>query len=144
MAVFDLIASHESRKPGLELVELLLQLKMDIVTVMAGMAFFAVQRGDVDARKLPEKVAGLIAAVLRLSNTNVLAFNDSAVLSSEAKSQTDNVRHLLIALIDDPRVAVVKLAERLVPCAMPRMAIVPCATLPRAKRWSSSRRLLAV
>ena len=114
VAVFDLIASHESRKPGLELVELLLQLKMDIVTVMAGMAFFAVQRGDVDARKLPEKVAGLIAAVLRLSNTNVLAFNDSAVLSSEAKSQTDNVRHLLIALIDDPRVAVVKLAERLV------------------------------
>ena len=114
VAVFDLIASHESRKPGLELVELLLQLKMDIVTVMAGMAFFAVQRGDVDARKLPEKVAGLIASVLRLSNTNVLAFNDSAVLSSEAKSQTDNVRHLLIALIDDPRVAVVKLAERLV------------------------------
>ena len=114
VAVFDLIAGHESRKPGLELVELLLQLKMDIVTVMAGMAFFAVQRGDVDARKLPEKVAGLIAAVLRLSNTNVLAFNDSAVLSSEAKSQTDNVRHLLIALIDDPRVAVVKLAERLV------------------------------
>ena len=114
VAVFDLIADHESRKPGLELVELLLQLKMDIVTVMAGMAFFAVQRGDVDSRKLPEKVAGLIAAVLRLSNTNVLTFNDSAVLSSEAKSQTDNVRHLLIALIDDPRVAVVKLAERVV------------------------------
>ena len=114
VAVFDLIAGHESRKPGLELVELLLQLKMDIVTVMAGMAFFAVQRGDVDTHKLPEKVAGLIAAVLRLSNTNVLAFNDSAVLSSEAKSQTDNVRHLLIALIDDPRVAVVKLAERIV------------------------------
>ena len=114
VAVFNLIASHESRKPGLELVELLLQLKMDIVTVMAGMAFFAVQRGDVEPCKLPEKVAGLIAAVLRLSNTNVLAFNDSAVLSSEAKSQTDNVRHLLVALIDDPRVAVVKLAERIV------------------------------
>ena len=114
VTVFRLIASHESRKPGLELVELLLQLKMDIVTVMAGMAFFAVQRGDVDPGELPEKVAGLIAAVLRLSNTNVLTFNDSAVLSSEAKSQADNVRHLLIALIDDPRVAVIKLAERVV------------------------------
>ena len=44
----------------------------------------------------------------------MLAHNDSAVLSSESKSQTDNVRHMLIALIDDPRVAVVKLAERVV------------------------------
>ena len=114
LAVYDCIAGRESRRLGLELVELLLPLKMDIVTVMAGMAFYAVERGEVAPAKLPAEVAGLIAAVLRLSNTNVLAFSDSALLSSEAKSQTDNVRHLLIALIDDPRVAVVRLAERLV------------------------------
>ena len=114
VGVFNLIACHESRKPGLQLVELLLQFKMDIVTVMAGMAFFAVQRGDVMPSKLPDEVSALIAAVRRLSDINVLALNDSAVLSSEAKSQTDNVRHLLIALIDDPRVAVIKLAERIV------------------------------
>lgn len=114
VAVFDLISKHDSRRPGLELVELLLQLKMDIVTVMAGMAFFAVERGDVAPGALPDEVAALLAAVQRLSNTNVLAFSDSAMLSSEAKSQTDNARHLLIALIDDPRVAVIKLAERVV------------------------------
>ena len=112
--VFGLIAAGESRQKGLHLLELLLQLKMDIVTAMAGMCLFAVQRGEVAEDELPDEVARLVAAVLRLSSVNVLAFSDAAVLSSESKTQADNVRHMLIALIDDPRVAVVKLAERIV------------------------------
>ena len=113
-ALLDLITVEESRRLGLELVELLIGLKMDIVTAMAGMTMFAVDRGEVDLEALPRDVGVLVAAVLKLSSTDVLAHNDSAVLSSESKSQTDNVRHMLIALIDDPRVAVVKLAERVV------------------------------
>ena len=112
--IFALIVDDESRKRGLEVVEQLLGLKMDVVTAIAGMAMFAVQRGDIDLERLPDEVAALVAAVLKLSSTEVLSLSDSAVLSSESKSQTDNVRHLLIALIDDPRVAVVKLAERVV------------------------------
>ena len=113
-ALQDVITVEESRRLGLELVELLIGLKMDIVTAMAGMTMFAVDRGEVDLEALPRDVGVLVAAVLKLSSTDVLAHNDSAVLSSESKSQTDNVRHMLIALIDDPRVAVVKLAERVV------------------------------
>ena len=78
------------------------------------MTMSAVERGDVDIERLPREVSTLVASVLKLASTQVLSFSDSAVLSSESKSQTDNVRHLLIALIDDPRVAVVKLAERVV------------------------------
>ena len=114
VAVFKLIEAGESRRRGLQLVELLLKLKMDIVTIMAGMCYFAVQRGEVDDAALPAQVARLVAAVLRLSSVNVLAFNDVVVLSSESKTQANNVRHMLVALIDDPRVAVVKLAERVV------------------------------
>ncbi|MCY4060675.1 MAG: HD domain-containing protein, partial [Gammaproteobacteria bacterium] len=113
-ALLVLIAGEESRRLGLELVELLIGLKMDSVTAMAGMSLFAVERGEIDLEVLPRDVGVLVAAVLKLSSTDVLALNDSAVLSSESKSQTDNVRHMLIALIDDPRVAVVKLAERVV------------------------------
>ena len=113
-ALLDLISREESRRLGLELVELLIGLKMDSVTAMAGMTLFAVERGEIDLDALPRDVGVLVAAVLKLSSTDVLAHNDSAVLSSESKSQTDNVRHLLIALIDDPRVAVIKLAERVV------------------------------
>ena len=112
--LLDLITGETSRRSGLELVELLIGLKMDSVTAMAGMTMFAAQRGEIDLDALPREVGDLVAAVLKLSSTDILAHNDSAVLSSEAKSQTDNVRHMLIALIDDPRVAVVKLAERVV------------------------------
>ena len=112
--VLDMVSAPIARKSGLMLVELLLQLRMDIVTVMAGMALFAVGRGDLAADALPKPVAGLIDAVRRLSATNVLARHDAKVLASESKTQADNVRHLLVALIDDPRVAVLKLAERVV------------------------------
>ncbi len=112
--VFDLIEDADSRRPGLALVELLLELKMDILTIMAGMTLFAVQRGTVGLDRLPKDVANVVAAVLPLSATHVLSFGDSAVHTSESKTQADNVRRMLIALIDDPRVAVLKLGERIV------------------------------
>ena len=112
--VLDLIPQGEARALGLELFELLWQLKMDVVTVTAGLCLFAVQRGELDVDALPTDVSKLVSAALRLAAVDVLAFDDSAVLASESKSQAENVRHLLIALIDDPRVAVAKLAERVV------------------------------
>ena len=112
--VLDLLPQGEARALGLELFELLWQLKMDVVTVTAGLCLFAVQRGDLDVDALPTDIAKLVSAALRLAAVDVLAFDDSAVLASESKSQAENVRHLLIALIDDPRVAVAKLAERVV------------------------------
>lgn len=112
--VLDMVTAPAARQPGLMLVELLLQLRMDIVTVMAGMSLFAVDRGDLATDVLPKQVASLVGAVRRLSATNVLARHDARVLASESKTQADNVRHLLVALIDDPRVAVLKLAERVV------------------------------
>ena len=114
VAAFDLITDTKSRQQGVLVVELLLELKTDITTLMAGMTIFSVQNGTVDIGELPKDAAGLVAAVLRLAATNVLSFSNSAVLASESKSQTDNVRSMLIALIDDPRVAVIKLAERVV------------------------------
>ena len=114
VAAFELLTEAESRQLGLAVVELLLELKMDLTTVMAGMTTFAVQRGTMEIGDLPPDTGALVSSVLPLAATNVLAFSNSAVLASESKSQTDNVRGMLIALIDDPRVAVIKLAERVV------------------------------
>ena len=114
VAAFELLTEAESRQLGLAVVELLLELKMDVTTVMAGMTTFAVQRGTMEIGDLPPDTGALVSSVLPLAATNVLAFSNSAVLASESKSQTDNVRGMLIALIDDPRVAVIKLAERVV------------------------------
>ena len=114
VAVFELLTEAGSRQLGLAVAELLLELKMDLTTVMAGMTTFAVQRGTIEVGDLPPDTGALMNSVLPLAATNVLAFSNSAVLASESKSQTDNVRGMLIALIDDPRVAVIKLAERVV------------------------------
>lgn len=114
LAVFELLTEPVSRQLGLSVVELLLELKMDITTVTAGMTTFAVQRGTLEVDQLPPDTGALVNSVLPLAATNVLAFSNSAVLTSDSKSQTDNVRGMLIALIDDPRVAVIKLAERVV------------------------------
>lgn len=135
VGLLDLLTDDASRAPGLELVELLLKLRMDFATVMAGMALFAVRNGEIDPKQLPDDVAGVIAALLPLCNTGSLSFSDPAVLSSEAKSQTDNVRHMLIALIDDPRVAVVKLAERVVALRRAREA-------PSAERCPMAREVM--
>ena len=127
VALLELLRDDDVRAPGVDLLALLLELRMDFVTAMAGMVFFAVQKGVVDPSQLPGEVAGVVAALLPLQNIHVLSLSDSAVLSSALKSQADNVRHMLIALIDDPRVAVITLAERAV-------------TLRRAKTAQPSQR----
>ena len=114
VGLLELLSDAETREAGLELLELLLRLRMDFVTVMAGMTLFAVQRDIVDASRLPEEIASVVLALLPLANIHGLSFSNVAVLSSQSKSQTDNVRHMLIALINDPRVVVIKLAERVV------------------------------
>ena len=111
---FAAVTEPEARRLGLELAELLLGLRMDAHSVMAGMALFAVNRGSLQLDRLEPEASALIDAVRRLSTTDVLAFADAPLLSSERKTQAGNVRSMLIALIDDPRVAVVKLAERVV------------------------------
>lgn len=113
-ATFAAVTEPDARTLGLELAELLLGLRMDAPSVMAGMAMFAVARESIEPSCLEPETAALIDAVRRLSATDVLAFADSPLLSSERKTQAGNVRGMLIALIDDPRVAVIKLAERVV------------------------------
>ncbi|MCY3621407.1 MAG: hypothetical protein OXH68_06805, partial [Gammaproteobacteria bacterium] len=72
-ALLDLITDEESRRLGLELVELLIGLKMDSVTAMAGMTLFAAERGEIDLDALPRDVGVLVAAVLKLSHPEVPA-----------------------------------------------------------------------
>ena len=114
---FAAVTEPTARTLGLELAELLLGLRMDAPSVMAGMTFFAATHGNLADGEAPcrdPETAALIDAVRRLATTDVLAFADSPLLSSERKTQAGNVRSMLISLIDDPRVAVIKLAERVV------------------------------
>ena len=58
--------------------------------------------------------AALTQAVLRIGRTSLLELDNSRLLTSEAKDQLENVRRMLVSLIDDPRAAIIKLSERIV------------------------------
>ena len=111
---------HDDRclEYGLEIAQLLMQLGFDTDSVVTGLLCEAAGSRLLDPAMVGDCVgrgiAGQLEALLRVSSTHVYKLSSSPMLRSQAEDQVDNIRHLLVALIDDPRVAVVKLAERVV------------------------------
>ena len=61
-----------------------------------------------------DKAVQLAEAVVRVGGTSLLELSNARVQTSEAQDQVDNIRRMLVSLIDDPRVAIIKLSERIV------------------------------
>jgi GTP pyrophosphokinase len=103
---------------GVVLAQLVAQLKMDTPTVVAAMVYRPVRTGrladSVVVEKLGGEVADLVRTVVRMATTSFLEMSNARMQTSEARDQVDNIRRMLVSLIDDARVAVLKLAERIV------------------------------
>ena len=108
----------EHLRCGMELAELVASMQMDTTSVLAGLFYRPARRGaiydDELVAAIGESAAGLFTAVNRMADISLLDLTSSRMLASEAKDQTANIRRMLVALIDDVRVAVLKLAERVV------------------------------
>ena len=103
---------------GVELAQLVAELGMDTATLVAAIAYRSVRTGavaesEVEA-KLGAEASQLVGAVVRMATTSLLEMTNTRLQTTEARDQVDNVRRMLVSLIDDPRVAVLKLAERIV------------------------------
>ena len=109
---------EEFLESGIEMAELVGDLHLDTASVVAALAYRPVRVGLVslgDAREaLGDDVGHLLEEVLRMATTSLLEMNNTRLQTSERRDQADNVRRMLIAMIDDARVAVLKLAERVV------------------------------
>lgn len=93
----------------------LLMLKADTPVVLAGALFYPVRNKETDASQIKNQGIGkLVTALLRMAQADVVSDTGTPFLDRQSRDQSKNVRRMLIALIDDPRVAVLKLAERLV------------------------------
>ncbi len=103
---------------ALELAFLVASMEMDTASVLAALFHGPVRRGAVDKADLNARIgdaaAALAASVIEMADTSILDLTSSRLLASEAKDQTANIRRMLVAVIDDGRVAVLKLAERVV------------------------------
>lgn len=100
---------------GLDIAEILADLNLDQDTLTAAVIYRAVREGYVSLSEVSEKfgkvVAKLIEGVLRMAAISLANNpNDSTMLSSQ--TQVENLRKMLVAMIDDVRVALIKLAER--------------------------------
>ncbi len=106
-----------SFRTGLEMAEILADLQMDGETLVAGVLYRAVRENHLSLKTVEELfgdvVAKLIRGVIRMAAISTQR-NDSneRVLGSPSQEQTDNVRKMLVAMVDDVRIALIKLAER--------------------------------
>ncbi|MEE9255351.1 MAG: bifunctional (p)ppGpp synthetase/guanosine-3',5'-bis(diphosphate) 3'-pyrophosphohydrolase, partial [Pseudomonadales bacterium] len=101
---------------GLQMAQMLVDLDMDADTVVVGILYRAVSEGkyslDSVRRNFGDGIASLIECVERMGATSLLKLTRSQTVLGAQRDQLDNVRNMLVALVDDVRVAVVKLVER--------------------------------
>ncbi len=103
---------------GVELAELVASLHMDTTSVVAALFYRPLRHDHLDESDIVpvigDEAVALVSSVVHMADTSLLDLSSSRMLASEAKDQTANIRRMLVALIDDGRVAVLKLAERVI------------------------------
>ena len=104
-----------SLQVGLEIAQILVELELDQETLVAAILYRTVREGKAPLAEVEQLfgpgVAKLIDGVLRMAAISAsLNPRDSVVLN--AQTQVENLRRMLVAMVDDVRVALIKLAER--------------------------------
>lgn len=102
---------------GLDMAELLADLQLDQDTLVAAILYRAVreERLTLEAvqKAFGETVAKLIKGVLRMAAISYQRGDgDERVFGRQSEEQAENIRKMLVAMVDDVRVALIKLAER--------------------------------
>ncbi|HKY69854.1 MAG TPA: GTP diphosphokinase [Gammaproteobacteria bacterium] len=100
---------------GLDTAEILMKLELDVATMAASVVYFPAQFGKLSQetiqKRLGQEIAELVGglkyiAVAHTRHAEGLASLDNA-------SQRDNLRRMLLAVVEDVRVVLIKLAEQL-------------------------------
>src|SRR6056297_1443097 len=101
---------------GLDMAQILVELHVDPDCLVATVLYRAVREERVSLERVEQCFGGsvtrLLRGVLRMVAIGELPLNLDRPVLGQAHGQKDNVRKMLIALVDDVRVALIKLAER--------------------------------
>ena len=104
-----------SYRTGLEMAEILAQLHLDSEAIIVSVLYRPVResRLELDAvrEEFGDAIATLLEGVLRMAAINETDTSKTRVLGQN-QDQVENVRKMLLAMVDDVRVALIKLAER--------------------------------
>lgn len=103
---------------GLQMAQLLADLGADIDVLPAAVLYRAVREGQMSLLETEKEfgavVARLIEGVLRMAAISTALNPTRKAVLGQQDGQLDNMRKMLVAMVDDVRVALVKLAERTV------------------------------
>jgi GTP pyrophosphokinase len=104
-----------SYRTGLEMAEILAQLHLDTEAIIVAVLYRPVRESRLPLGQVHDEfggnVARLLQGVLRMAAINETDTSKTHVLG-QSQDQMENVRKMLLAMIDDVRVALIKLAER--------------------------------
>ncbi|MDK2777648.1 MAG: GTP diphosphokinase [Pseudomonadota bacterium] len=108
--------SIDSVQMGIDMTQILLDLRLDTASLVAAMLYRAVREGRLSLQKVErefgEEVAKLVEGVLRMAAISAIQNSSGDVVLGQRQAQVENLRKMLVAMIDDVRVALIKLAER--------------------------------
>lgn len=124
-AEIDLRAVQEDRlwapgassfRTGIEMAQVLVELHLDQASLVAAILYRAVREGRVGLEEVRgefgDEVAGLIQGVVQMAAISAIHHPLKGNVLGQSEGQLDNVRKMLVTMIDDVRVALIKLAER--------------------------------
>lgn len=108
---------YSSFSAGLEMAEVLADLQLDGESLVAAILYRSVRESKISLDTITEKfgstIAQLIDGVKKMAAISSLSnHSGEKAFGQEAAEHADNVRKMLVAMVDDVRVALIKLAER--------------------------------
>jgi GTP pyrophosphokinase len=132
------LPEDSSFRMGLEMADILGELKLDQPALVAAVLYRAVRERriplDAIAKRFGREVAGLIEGVLQMAAISNFQTPSHGLVQHD---QQDNLRKMLVNMIDDVRVALIKIAERT--CALRQVK-----DAPRAKRLQVAREVFDI
>jgi GTP pyrophosphokinase len=102
---------------GLEMADILAELSLDQESIIAAILYRTVREGKTSLEQVNKKfgneISGLIDGVLKMAAISELknVAMEVSVLGQN-NDQSENLRKMLVAMVDDVRVALIKIAER--------------------------------
>ncbi|WP_108446904.1 GTP diphosphokinase [Halomonas denitrificans] len=132
------LVDGSSFRMGLEMADILGELKLDQPALEAAVLYRAVREGLIGLAEVEKRfgreVAGLIDGVLQMAAISTFQAPSQGLTQHD---QQDNLRKMLVNLIDDVRVALIKIAERT--CALRQVR-----DAPREKRLQVAREVFDI
>ncbi len=128
---------YSTLNAGLEMAEILAELQMDDQTLVAAILYRSVRECKLDSaeaeKQFGKEVVHLIDGVQKMAAISSLTNHSaSAVFGQESEEHSENVRKMLVAMVDDVRVALIKLAERT--CAIRAVKSAPAERRQKVAR----------